>query len=56
MLGDLPRHWYDRGRQFRGVVAAWPGDAMHAVTIIVLVAAIGIALNNSDGGDEARIY
>ena len=22
VLGDPPRHWYDRGRRFRGVVAA----------------------------------
>ena len=55
MLGDLPRHWYNRGRRFRGVVAAWPGDATHTVTI-VLVAVIGIALDDSDGGDEATIY
>ena len=35
--------------------AVWPSDATHAVTI-VLVPAIGIALDNSDGGNEATIY
>ena len=57
VLGDPPCHWYDRGRQFRGVVvvAAWPSDATHAVAIF-LFTAIGIALDDSDGGDEATTY
>ena len=49
MLGDPPRRLYDRGRRFHGVLAAWPGDATHVVAI-VLVAAIGIARDGSDGG------
>ena len=52
--GDPLRHWCARGRRFRGVVAAWPGDAMHVVTI-VLVAGMEIARDDSDGGGEARI-
>ena len=54
MLGDPPHHWYGRGRQFGGVAAAWPDDATHTVTI-VLVAVIGIALDESDGCNEATI-
>ena len=34
---------------------AWPGDVTHAVTM-VLVAAIGIVQDDSDGGNEARIH
>ena len=55
VLGDPPRHWYGRGRLFCGIVATWPGNATHAVTI-VLVVAIGIALDDSDGGNKARNY
>ena len=53
MLERPQRHGYDRERQFRGVVAAWQGDVTHSVTI-VLVTAVGIALGDGDGGDEAR--
>ena len=42
------------GGRFRGAVAAWSGNATHTVKI-VLAAAIGIARDDSDGGDEARI-
>ena len=55
MLGRPPRQWYGSGRQFRGVVAASLGDATHIV-LIILVAAIRIALDNGNGGDEVRTY
>ena len=48
-----PRRGYGSGRRFRGVVATSLVDAMHAV-LFVLVAAIRIALDNGDGGEEAR--
>ena len=49
-----PGRGYDTGRQFRDVVAASQGDATHAI-LIVLVAAIQIALDNGNGGDEAMV-
>ena len=52
-LGAPPCRGYRSGRQFRGVVAASLGYATHAV-LFVLVAAIRIALDNDNGGDEAR--
>ena len=44
---------YDNGSRFRSVVAALLGDATLAV-LTLLVAAILIALDNGNGGDEAR--
>ena len=52
-LGAPPRRGYGNGRRFRGVVAALLGDATHTV-LFVLVAAIQIALDNGNGGDEPR--
>ena len=54
MLGRPPRRGHGSGRRFRGVVAASLGDATHAI-LIVLVAAIQIALDNGNGGDEAMV-
>ena len=53
ILGHLLRQEYNSRRRFRGVVAASLGDATHTV-LIVLVAAIRIALDIGNGGDEAR--
>ena len=47
-----PRQGYDSGRQFCGVVATLLGASMHGVAI-VHVAAITIATDTGDGGDEA---
>ena len=53
MLGRPPCRGYVSGRQFCGIVAALLGNAMHTV-LFVLVAAIRIALDDGDGGEEAR--
>ena len=53
MLERPPRQGYDIGRQICSIIAASLGDATHAV-LIVLVPAIRIALDNGNGGDEAR--
>ena len=50
-----PRQEYARRRHFFGVVAAWLGNAMH-VLLIVLVAAIMIALDDGDSGNQDRTY
>ena len=55
MLGCPPCQGFDSARRFCGVVAALLGDATHAV-LIVLVAAIRIALDIGNSGDEARTY
>ena len=55
VLGHPPRQGYHSGGQFHGVVAIWLGPGMHGV-VIVLVTAIAIAVDDGDGGDEARIH
>lgn len=41
--------------KIRGVVATWLGASTHGV-VIVLVPGIAIAVEDRDGGNEARIY
>ena len=53
MLGRPPRRGYDRGRKICSVIATWLGDVV--LIILVAVAVIQIALDNGNGGDEARI-
>ena len=55
MLGRPPRRGYSSRRQFCGVAAALLGAATHTV-LIILVAAVRIAQDNGNGGDEARAY
>ena len=51
MLECPPRRGYDSRRRIQSVIAALLGDATHAIAT-VLVAAIGIAVGNVDGGVE----
>jgi len=53
MFGRPPRRGYGSARQFCSVVAALLGNATHTV-LFILIAAIRIALDNGNGGDEAR--
>ena len=55
MLGHPTRRGYNSGRQICSVIAALLDAATHVV-LIVLVAAIWVARDNDNGGNEARIY